>query len=85
MTEKRQQEDEIRRSGEFVETLLETSAIPIYVTAKETGRFLMANKATADLNRLTQEELYQRSSKERYFDIKTREEIVRQLEKTGRL
>jgi PAS domain S-box-containing protein len=85
ITERKKVEQKLRSGQEFLQSLLDTSPVPIYITSKSEGRFLMANPAAAELNRLTQAELLERSSKERYFDQKDRQRLVRQLEETGRI
>ena len=85
ITERKKAEEEIRRSEEFLQTLLDISPVPINIVSKKDGRFLMANKALQELHRLTEAEMLERYTKEVYIDLKDREKLVRQVEKTGRL
>ena len=85
ITERKEAEEEIRRSEEFLQTLLDISPIPINIVSKKDGRFLMANKALQELHRLTEAEMLERYTSEVYIDLKDREKLVRQVKKTGRL
>ena len=88
VTERRMEEEKIRRSEEFLQTLLDTSPVPIYIVSKDEGRFLMANAAVGELHKLPVVDLFEHSAKEMYIGAEgaeLRAQLVRQLEETGRL
>ena len=88
VTERRMEEKKIHRSEEFLQTLLDTSPVPIYIVSKDTGRFLMANAAVGELHKLPVDDLLKHNTREMYSGAKGRNlrtQLVRQIEETGRL
>ena len=82
MTERKQAEEELRKSEERYRTLFKQSMDAVYITSRE-GRFLDANQSTLDLLGYTLEEILEIPVADTYADPSDRAGFQKVIEQHG--
>src|SRR5574341_1915580 len=71
--------------AEILHTVLDASPVPTVISRVESGEILYANKAVGQLLGYEDEDVIGRSARDFYVDPNQRDQMVRQLIKSGRI
>ena len=75
----------LKEREELLNSIFETTPLPLFIGRKEDGQHLKVNKSALEFHQLTEEELFAIKSKSVYVHPEDRERILEKLQKEGRV